>query len=214
LEGVTGESGDGLVFLSVGLRGESSSTNSIANPAIAQVGGNLAAAFPARMGLSFRLRMPYYLFPGDLLLLAPLYLIAPEHYTRMAVMAANGGLIGWQSAWATPIGRFQFVLGRELGVVWYGLTGEDRVLASSATPGGGAQIVDLQSIYLDVPFLEYKPFRAFATHVSSSVLFQLFGGVYIPHAGTVVSPAGSPPVSLDTVWSLGLRLVFDWRYFP
>jgi len=30
----------------------------------------------------------------------------------------------------------------------------------------------------------------------------------------VVSPAGAPGIDLRTVWSVGLRLVFDWRYYP
>ena len=56
----------------------------------------------------------------------------------MAVTAGNGGLIPWQSGWATSIGRFQFVLGRELGITFYGFSGDDRVVAPSATPGGPA----------------------------------------------------------------------------
>ena len=214
LEGVTGESGDGLVFLSLGLRGESASSNSIANPAIAEAGGNLAAAIPARMGISTRLRMPFYLIPGDLLLLAPLYFIAPEQYTRMAVIAVNGGLIGWQSGLATGIGRFQFVLGREVGAVFYGVIGDDHVVASSDPPDGTTQIIDFSSIYIDLPILEYKPFRAFSTNQSSTLLFQLFSGVYIPHSATVVAPPSNSSANLNTVWSVGLRLIFDWRYYP
>jgi len=30
----------------------------------------------------------------------------------------------------------------------------------------------------------------------------------------VVSPAGDPLPDLRTVWSIGLRMVFDWRYYP
>ena len=60
--------------------------------------------------------MPFYLIPGDLLFLSPLYLFSRDRYHGMAVVAANGGLIPWQSGLATGIGRFQFVLGRELGL--------------------------------------------------------------------------------------------------
>ena len=42
----------------------------------------------------------------------------------MAVTAANGGLIPWQLGWATRFGRFQFVLGREIGATFYGLGSE------------------------------------------------------------------------------------------
>jgi hypothetical protein len=78
LECVMGDAGDGLVFLAAGLRGDSPSSNQISSTSLAQVGGNLTAAVPARTGLATRLRMPFYLLPGDLLLLAPAYLFAPE----------------------------------------------------------------------------------------------------------------------------------------
>jgi hypothetical protein len=214
LDGVMGDSGDGLVFVSVGLRGDSASSNSISDSVAAQQAGNLSAAIPARTGVSTRLRMPFYLVPGDLLFLSPLYLIAPERYTGMAVVAANGGLIPWQSGLATKIGRFQFVLGRELGITFYGLIGEDRILADPATPGGPARVIDYKSIAFDLPILEYRPYRSFASNQSSSVLFQLFAGADVPHSANVVSPAGSPTPDLHTVWSIGLRLVFDWRYYP
>ena len=214
LDGVIGDAGDGLVFLAFGLRGDSSSSNSIADPALATQGGNIASAIPARVGFSTRLRMPFYLIPGDLLLLAPLYFIAPDQYLDMAITASNGGVLGWQSGWATPVGRFQFVAGRELGVTVYGLIGEDRVIAPSATPGGSARVVDYKSIYLELPVIEYRPFRAFSSNQSSAVLFQVFAGVNIPTSASVVTPAGAPGVSLDTVWTGGLRVVFDWRYYP
>src|SRR6478735_3342628 len=83
--------------------------------------GSLTAAIPARSGLSARVRMPFYVIPGDLLFLSPMYFTNRQKYTELAVTAANGGLLGWQQGYATSIGRFQFVLGRELGITWYGL---------------------------------------------------------------------------------------------
>jgi len=212
LEGVMGESGDGLAFFSIGLRGDSSSTNSITNATAA--GGNLTAAIPSRTGLSTRYRMPFYLIPGDLIFLSPIYLFSPETYTGMAVTAGNGGLIPWQSGMATSIGRFQFVLGRELGVTFYGMSGDDRVIAPGATPGDPVRVVDYKSTFFDLPILEYRPYRSFASNQSSSVVFQLFAGADVPNSANVVSPAGAPNVDLRTVYSVGLRMVFDWRYYP
>jgi hypothetical protein len=214
LDGVMGDAGDGLVFLSLGLRGDSASTNSISNSALAEQAGSLSAAIPARTAVTTRLRLPFYLIPGDLLFLSPLYFISPEKYEGMAVVAGNGGLIPWQSGLATGIGRFQFVLGRELGVTFYGHIGEDRVLTSSATPGGPLRVVDYKSISYDLPIVEYRPYRSFASNQSSSVLFQLFAAADVPSGANVVSPAGAPTPDLHTVWSIGLRLVFDWRYYP
>jgi len=214
LDGVMGDAGDGLAFLSLGFRADSASTNSVSNTARAQAGGNLTAAIPARTGLTTRVRMPFYLVPGDLLLFSPLYLFSRERYQDMAVVAANGGLIPWQSGLATKIGRFQFVLGRELGITFYGLGGNDRILAPSATPGGPVRVVDYQSIMFDLPILEYRPFRSFSSDQSSSVIFQLFTGIDVPRSAKVVSPVGAPTPSLHTVFSLGVRLMFDWRYYP
>jgi len=214
LDGVMGEAGDGLVFLSLGIRGDTSSSNSLSSTPEIEALGNITSAVPGRTGISARVRMPFYLVPGDLLLLSPLYLLWPDKYADMAITASNGGLIPWQAGWATPIGRFQFVLGRELGVTFYGLIGDDRVVAPSAAPGGAPRVVDFKSTFLDLPILEYRPYRAFSSNQSSSLIFQLFAGADIPHSERVVSPAGAAPVDLDVVWSLGLRLVFDWRYYP
>lgn len=209
LEGVLDDSGDGLIFLAVGLRADTSSSNRYSQP-----GGSLTAAIPSHTGISTRLRMPFFLIPGDLLLLSPLYFIAPDRYMQLAVTASNGGLIPWQSGWATPIGRFQFVLGRELGVTLFGLDGSDRLFVPSATPDGSNRLVGYRSLYFDIPVLEYRPFRRFSTNQSATLLMQLFTAVTVPYATSVVLPAGAPEADLNPVWSVGLRLILDWRYYP
>ena len=213
LDGVMGEDGDGLVFVSLGVRGEGASTNKYADTPLANEAGNLAAAIPTRVGLSTRIRMPFYLIPGDLLLLSPVYLFAPEKYLNMAVTAGTGGLIPWQSGWTTRFGRFQFVLGRELGVTFYGLGTTDTLLAPGPTPSGAPRLANFKSTSFDLPILEYRPYRAFDTNQSSAVLVQLFAGADVPRGGEVVSPAGDPAISLKTVYSVGLRLIFDWRHY-
>jgi hypothetical protein len=213
LDGVMNESGDGLVFGQVGFRVDSASTNKFSDSNFGTSGGNLSAAIPARSGISTRIRMPFYLIPGDLLFLSPLYLVDREAYTKMAVTAGNGGLIPWQAGWATPIGRFQFVLGRELGVTFYGLGGDDQLLAPAPYPGGIARTVNFKSISYELPILEYRPYRAFSNNQSSSIVFQLFAGVDVPYDYSVSLPVGAPPVDLEKVYFLGLRMVFDWRYY-
>jgi hypothetical protein len=147
--------------------------------------------------------------PGDLLLAAPLYWLAPETYSNMAVTASNGGLIPWQLGMSTRIGRFQFVLGRELGVTFYGLVGTD----SMVVPGRPSSIVDYKSVLYDLPILEYRPFRSFAMNQSSSLLFQLFAGIDVPYGYSVAAPSGARTPPLDPVYTLGLRMVFDWRHY-
>jgi hypothetical protein len=210
LEGALGDAGDGLAYLQVGLRADSPSSNEFASGGIVQSGA-LTAAIPARAALSTRLRMPYYLVPGDLLLLAPLYWLDPERYTSLAVTASNGGVLGLQQGYATRFGRFQFVLGRELGVNFYGLLGDQQLVAVNTEPGSPLRLLNFKSVAFDVPILEYRPYRSFASNQSSSLLFQLFAGADVPY--DVSFAATGAPAELKTVWFLGLRMVFDWRYY-
>ena len=213
LEGVLGDAGDGLVFVSLGLRGDSASSNKISSSTRAEQAGSLGAAIPNRMGISTRLRMPYYLIPGDLLFMSPLYLASPTTYTNMAVTASNGGLIPWQTGIATPIGRFQFVLGRELGVTFNGVLQHDSLIAPASVAGGPPILVDYKSIFYDLPILEYRPWRAFDTQQSSAAIVQLYVGADVPHGVKVVSPIGAPAPPTKTVYSVGLRMLFDWRRY-
>jgi hypothetical protein len=214
LDGVIGEEGDGLVYFAAGYSGDTPSTNKYSEAAPAQEGGTLTAAIPARTGLTARMRMPFYLIPGDLLLLSPLYLVSPETYQGMMVAAVNGGLVPWQLGWATRFGRFQFVLGREIGVSFHGLGPDDEtLLAPGVVPASGPRVVEFESTYIEVPILEYRPYRSFDTTQSSALVLQLFGGVDIPNSGRVIYPLGAPAADLDRVYSIGVRLVFDWRRY-
>lgn len=213
LDGVIGESGDGLVFGSLGLRGDSRSSHTRLGsaPALDAAGG--VAAIASRFGISTRIRMPFYAIPGDLLLLAPLYLFAPTTYANMAVTAGNGGLIPWQAAWATGIGRFQFVLGRELGATFYGYGMKNSTIMPGATLADEPRVVNFKSINFELPILEYRPYRAFDARQSSAVLVQLYGGIEVPQRTTVSWPLGAPELKLETIYSLGLRFIFDWRRY-
>ena len=213
IEGVIGEEGDGLVYFSLGYSGDTPSSNKFSESAAAQNGDSLTTAIPGRTGVSARIRMPFFLIPGDLLLLSPMYFANRTNYQRMAVTAANGGLIPWQLGRATKFGRFQIMLGREIGVTFYGLASEDSLLAPGATAGSGPRVVKFKSTYFDFPILEYRPYRAFDTTQSSELMLQIFGGVDIPSSKGVVYPPGAPAVDMDPVYSIGVRLVFDWRRY-
>lgn len=213
LEGALGDAGDGLMFMQVGLHADGASSNEFTPASDSGSTGNLAAAIPARSALSTRIRMPYYLIPGDLLLLSPMYLLNPDKYSEWAVTASNGGLLGLQQGWATRIGRFQFVLGRELGASFYGLGGDQELVAPPLHDGGAWRVVSFKTVNIDLPILEYRPFRTYSADQSSTLLFQLFAGADLPYDQEVESPAGGPPPDLDPVWSVGLRMVFDWRHY-
>ncbi|MBA2960949.1 MULTISPECIES: hypothetical protein [Ramlibacter] len=213
LDGVTSEAGDGLVYASIGLRSDGPSANRFNDTFPGSGSGNLSAAIPARAGVSLRFRMPFYVVPGDLLLLSPMYFIDRQAYAKMAVTAGNGGLIPWQSGWATGIGRFQFVLGRELGITLYGLDDKDQLVVPRADASSQARVVNFKSVSYDLPIFEYRPYRSFSSNQSSSVVFQLFAAADVPYGGSTVFPPGAPTPGLHTVWSLGVRMVFDWRHY-
>ena len=89
----------------------------------------------------------------------------------MGVTAVNGGLIPWQLGWATRFGRFQFVLGREIGVTFYGLGSDDEtLLAPGVPPGSDPRVVEFESTYFEFPILEYRPYRSFDTTQSSALV--------------------------------------------
>jgi hypothetical protein len=138
----------------------------------------------------------------------------PQTLQKMAVQAANGGLVPWQQVIATRVGRFQFVLGREVGISLYGYTSDQTLLipAPGISPTNITQ-VHSRSVRLDFPILEYRPFRTFSQNQSSGLAFQFFTGLDEPNSVSVVEPVGAPKPSLRTIVTGGLRIVFDWRRY-
>ena len=213
LDGVLNEAGDGLVFFQLGWKLDASSTNNFKNldNSIPPVG--LVSAVPGRSAYNFRMRLPFWLIPGDLLIAGPiLLLVSPKTLTQMAVIAGNGGLIPWQSGMTTSFGRFQFVLGREVGISFYGSSGKSNLIVVPTT-AGKANLLEYKSTQFDFPILEYRPFRTFSLNQSSSLIFQLTGGFDIPHSASVLLPTGSTAPELKTLWHLGARIEFDWRRY-
>ena len=212
LEGVMHGGGDGLVFFEFGWRQDASSSMKFGDSPFLEQGGQIAAAIPGREAFNLRFRMPFYLVPLDLLITAPILLIAsPGTYASMAVSAGLGGLIPWQAGIETSIGRFQFILGREFGVALYG---RGKIIDAILVPVGDQTVlVNYRSTQLDFPLVEYRPFRTFSLDQSSSLVLQLNFGVDIPHSATAVFPEGSETPELGPVWYVGLRTAFDWRYY-
>ncbi len=216
LDGVLNESGDGLVFLDLGWRLDGASNIKIHHDPAYNQFGSILSAIPSREAIYFRLRLPFFLIPGDILIAGPiLLLVAPKKMNTMIATAGNGGLIPWQSGLMTPIGRFQFILGREVGVCFYGsLQGADAFLIPDKRLGSVPwSLITMKSTQIDVPFLEFRPFRTFSRRQSASLVLQLNVGVDIPGKVKMIEPAGIDPVKLHPIWMVGLRLGFDWRYY-
>ena len=201
VEGVLNASSDGLTFIDAGVAQDS--------PAH---GGS---SVPDRGAIVLRGRAPFWLLPGDLILAGPvLAFTKPRSLQKMAVQASNGGLIPWQQVIATRVGRFQFVLGREVGVSLYGYTSDQTLLIPTpGVPPIDITQIQLRSIRLDFPVLEYRPFRTFSKNQSSGLAFQFFTGFDKPNSVSVVEPAGAPKPSVHTIVTGGLRMVFDWRHY-
>lgn len=217
LDGVLNEAGDGLAFLQLGWRQDGSSTTGIVDDPEFKKYGAIYAAIPGRSAFSARLRLPFYLIPGDLLIAGPILLLFdPEALTNMGVTAVNGGLIPWQLGIETSFGRFQFVLGREAAVYFFGGGKHKDALVVLGNWEAGeefAYVVSYQSTQLEFPIIEYRPFRSFSNDQSSTLLIQLYGGVDIPFNVNSVEPVGVPAPQLQNVWYVGARLVFDWRHY-
>ncbi len=212
LDGVLNPAGDGLVFLQLGWKQESASTNNFIYSNSSLATNSLTSAIPARAAYNVRLRLPFSLFPGDLLLASPLLLFSPKTYNKIAIAAVNGGFIPWQSGFSTRMGRFQFILGREVGLSFYGLRSPKDFMIIPTT-GNSSAVVEYRSTKIDFPILEYRPLRTFSQDQSSSLMLQLNTGVDIPYRAQTILPAGDPVPELKRIWYIGIRVLFNWRHY-
>lgn len=213
LEGVLNKSGDGLAFIQFGWRYESASSNNISNNTSSAVTNSIVSVLPARSALNITLRVPYFLVPGDLVIASPvLAVFAPKALNRMATSAVNGGLLKWQYGINTKIGRFQFVLGREVSLTLFGLKNprDFLILPKSDT---SVNIIEYRSTRLDFPVFEYRPFRKFSEDQASSMFLQMGFGIDMPYRASVLAPVGDPTPALKNVWHINLRIGFQWRRY-
>ncbi|MBN8544941.1 MAG: hypothetical protein J0L60_02310 [Ignavibacteria bacterium] len=216
LDDVLSESSDGLAFLGIGIKRESGASSGIVNLPETKAYGNLLSSIPARTSYNIKLRCPFFLIPGDLILSTPiLSFIAPQTLEKMAAFAANGGWIPWQAGISTSVGRFQFILGREISVQLFGLNDRDVFYQRVTTTSNesGFALFSYKSTRIELPILEYRPFRSFAADQSSKLFIQFYGGVDIPYDLELVEKADIIQPELENIWYLGFRLAFDWRYY-
>jgi hypothetical protein len=201
MDGILNESSDGLVFLEGGVRDD----------------GHASGPYtvPGRGAITARLRMPFWLIPGDLALAAPvLAFTSPTKLQNMLVGAVNGGLIPWQAGVATRAGRFQMVLGREVGLSIFRDGGDHPFqLPSPGVSAANTPTVNLNSLQFEFPVFEYRLFRTFSVDQSSGLTLQPYVGFDTPSSVHVISPANAPRPDAHSVVTAGVRVVFDWRYY-
>src|SRR5262249_17922203 len=78
LEELLSEGGDGLIFLELGVT-ISSAEHTACNDCVPGV-ADLLPRVPARTGITGRLRLPFWVIPGDLILASPLLLFSPATF--------------------------------------------------------------------------------------------------------------------------------------
>ena len=130
----------------------------------------------------------------------------------MGIIAASGGLIPWQRTLNTGIGAFQFVLGREVGIALFGY-GKQGIRGYTGS-NGVVSGYTYRSWQMDLPIVEYRPFRTFATNTALTGSLQLGFGFDFPNNAHLVDPPGAPGPDLGTSWFVYLKVAFDGRYYP
>jgi hypothetical protein len=217
-EGLTGSVGTGILFVEAGFEAETAQTNGCGSaPGCAAIG--TAALFPqvpGRTGLSLGMRMPFWLIPGDMLILGPvLALASPGTLSTVGVAAASGGVIPFERSFSTGAGVFQVVAGREARAVLFGYFSDLLGVVPGGTLPDGSNpyvVVQFKSVQLEFPVLEWTPFRTFATQLTFAAQVQLGFSVGLIASQEVLYPAGGT-FSTGPSWSIWLRGVFDGRYF-
>ncbi len=211
LDALTGRTGDGLVFFQLGLANRQEKGPYISS-------SSLEEKLPGRTGVQLRMRVPFWLVPGDLILASPvLAFTSPNTLKSMAITAANGGVIPWQRA--MPVGeegRFQFVLGREVGLTLHGQWGSDHYMMlarKSAESLPELLEVEVRTVEWEFPVLEYRAFRTFAARQSYMMIMQIGAGFDSPTESHVLGYPNAPALDLKTRRFIFARLTFDVRHY-
>ena len=218
VEGITTSGGDGKFFLTAGVEAQSGQFDDFCSGACVdeRSPGSDVPRVPPRVGYQLRVRMPFWLIPGDVLLVAPvLFFVSRRDLTKMGILAADGGLIPWQRVLPTAIGDFQFMVGREAAFTFFDLNDSVRYSAFAGADAQGQPIYNptrVRSVQFDFPILEYRPFRSFSDKIGTSLAAQLGAGFEMPfHVAPV--RADLPVPALDDVFTVYVRLFFDGRAY-
>jgi hypothetical protein len=221
-ESITGTPGTATAFLEGGLQMAAAEAARCEGAGCEVVGSsNLFPAVPARTGLRLGIRMPFWLLPGDMLLLVPILgLVSPHTLSEVGVSAASGGLLPYERSFLTSVGTFQIVAGREVQGTLFGYLGPANlplyVAPIGTDPDGSPRygVVSERSLALAFPIVEWTPFREFATQLTFAACVQLGFGVELPLTMDVVYPENAAgPDSRPPVWTVFMRGQFDGRYF-
>ncbi|MFO0677079.1 MAG: hypothetical protein U0169_11115 [Polyangiaceae bacterium] len=176
-------------------------------------GDAMARASPAgesspltlRHGTKFGLYAPFFLIPGDLILLSPVLGIAsPKTLEAMAITAAYGGLVPWQRPVLTRFGDVQFLAGRKIDVYLY-----DR---HDVVELPGEPRVTYRSLMLGTPLVEWRSSNRMTSTTGLGVAMRFSAGADIPF-GAVNPVDASTATRLYSAFYGALQLEFWARTF-
>ena len=212
-DSLTGSVGTGILFLEVGVAAQSAQKGRCGTAPGCEALGPAAffPSVPTQTGLSLGLRLPFWVIPGDMLVLGPvLALTSPKTLSKVGVEAASGGHFPYERSFRTKAGILQVVAGREFRVVLFGYASSPP-LAVLPTGAGQHAVLEYKEIQLQFPMLEWTPFRTFASQLTFATHVQLGFSVGLLST-TVLSPPGAS-FSSGKPWQIWLRGIFDGRYF-
>ncbi len=132
-----------------------------------------------RGGQRFGLRTPFWIFPGDMLFLAPFFYFTGNQTAlqNVAISASNGGLLGLEQKIGLPFGTLQLIAGRQFALSLFGYLWNDAPLLSDSN---GTTIGTYRSIELDFPLVELKATHTFATKLAFDTTLQFGYALEIP----------------------------------
>ncbi|MEI9935783.1 MAG: hypothetical protein WDO69_01030 [Pseudomonadota bacterium] len=220
-ESLTGAPGTATTFIEGGLQMAAAESSRCEGSGCTLVGSsNLFPTIPSRTGLRLGLRLPFWVIPGDTILLIPILAVtSPGALSDVGVAAASGGLIPYERTFQTGAGSFQVVLGREVTATLYGVLGDANVPLNIApigtNPDGSKQygVIAQKSVAFELPVVEWTPFREFATQLTFAACVQLGFGFEVPYETHVMYPDGAASPDSPVAWNVFLRGQFDGRYF-
>ena len=191
--GVLSTRSDGAMFLEFGLVADGTQFN----------GPQLAP----RSGQRFGIRMPFWLVPFDLLVLAPvLYFPSKATLQNIAISASNGGLLSLERKFDTFLGTIQLMAGRQFAVTVYGYLWSE---APRITNANGTTLGTYRSYELDFPLIEHTPGHTFATKLAFDYRLQFGYAIEIPTSVTAIDGASAGAQNLISSSILYLRFSLE-----
>jgi hypothetical protein len=170
----------------------------------AQFGNPLMSS---RSGPLVGLRLPFWIIPGDLLLLAPiLYFKDLTALTNIAISASNGGFLGIEKKIETPVGTVQLMAGRQIGVSLFGYFWNDPPRVANAE---GTTLGNYRAVELDFPLLEYKAGHSFATKLAFDYSMQFGFAESIPTSARYAQGVSSSAFALENSSVVYLRFAIE-----